>query len=434
MISEADVVVIGSGALGSSVAFHLAKARKLRVALVDMHDLASQTSPRAAGLTSQIRRSELMTRLAVLAVKKIETFAAETGEPLTYHQPGALKIARLPAHEDQLKAEVARARRLGLDLDFISPEEARRKMPFLETRGIRAVTFSPTDLYLEPAQIPVGYAKAAGKLGAAMLPRTRVTAISIEKGTVAGVTTDKGAIRCRVVVDAAGAWARQVASLARSRAAMVPTRHQLIITKPIEGVEPNQPITRIIDANVYVRPDGGGLMLGGYEKNPVQYEMTSLSPSFQIKDMPLDLDIIRDLARSVREQLPVFARLGRGLPLREHRGGLPTMTADGEHTVGPVSEVRGLFVAGGCCVGGLSIAPAIGEVLAEWILSGRAPIDLSALAPGRASSEPQPEERLREACRAQYAHHYWESHEARLETTTIPRPPRRSRRTLSGSP
>ena len=108
MISETEVVVIGSGALGSSVAFHLAKAGKLAVALVDMHDLASQTSPRAAGLTSQVRRSELMTGLARLAVRKIETFAKDTGEPLTYHQPGALKIARLPEHEAQLEAEVAR--------------------------------------------------------------------------------------------------------------------------------------------------------------------------------------------------------------------------------------------------------------------------------------------------------------------------------------
>jgi glycine/D-amino acid oxidase-like deaminating enzyme len=412
MISETEVVVIGSGALGSSVAFHLARARKLGVALIDMHDLASQTSPRAAGLTSQVRRSELMTRLAVLAVKKIESFAAETGEPLIYHQPGALKIARLPEHEEQLRAEVARGRRLGLDLDFISPEEARRKMPFLETRGVRAVTFSPTDLYLEPAQIPVGYVRAAQKLGTAMLPRTRVTGITVRNGAVVGVTTEKGEIRCRVVVDAAGAWARQVASFAGSRVAMVPTRHQLLITEPIEGVDEKQPITRIIDANVYVRPDEGGLMLGGYEKNPIQYDMASLPPSFQIKDMPLDLDVLRNLAKSVHEQLPVFAELGRGIKLREHRGGLPTMTADGEHTVGPVPQVRGLFVAGGCCVGGLSIAPAIGEVLAEWIISGRSPMDLSPLAPGRAGSDPQPEERLREACRLRYSEHYWETPEA----------------------
>ncbi len=418
MISETDVVVIGSGALGSSVAFHLAKARRLAVALVDMHDLASQTSPRAAGLTSQVRRSELMTKLARLAVKKIESFAKDTGEPLTYHQPGALKIARLPEHETQLEEEVARGRRLGVELDFISCEEAKRKMPFLETRGIRAVTFSPTDLYLEPAQIPVGYSRAADKLGAAMLPHTRVEGITVKDGAVQGVSTDKGEISCRFVVDAAGAWTRLVASLASSRVAMVPTRHQLLVTEPIEGVEPNQPITRIIDANVYVRPDKGGLMLGGYEKSPLQYEMALLAPAFDIKDMKLDLEVLRGLADSVRDQLPVFARLGQGLALREHRGGLPTMTADGEHVVGPVPEVRGLFVAGGCCVGGLSIAPAIGEVLAEWILSGRPPMDLSALAPGRASADLRPEERLREACREQYSHHYWERHEPAAEAAS----------------
>jgi glycine/D-amino acid oxidase-like deaminating enzyme len=418
MISETEVVVIGSGALGSSVAFHLAKARKLAVALVDMHDLASQTSPRAAGLTSQVRRSELMTRLARLAVKKIETFAKDTGEPLTFHQPGALKIARLPEREAQLEVEVARGRRLGVELDFISSYEARQKMPFLETKGIRAVTFSPTDLYLEPAQIPVGYSRAAGKLGAVMLPHTRVTGITVRDGAVVGVSTDKGAIRCRFVVDAAGAWTRLVASLAPSRVPMVPTRHQLLITGPIDGVEASQPITRIIDANVYVRPDNGGLMLGGYETGPIQYDMASLSASFDIKDMPLDIGVLRGLAASVRDQLPIFARLGHDLPLREHRGGLPTMTADGEHTVGPVPEPRGLFIAGGCCVGGLSIAPAVGEVLAEWILSGRAPMDLSALAPGRASADVQPEERLREACRNQYSHHYWERHQAAAQAAT----------------
>ncbi len=208
---------------------------------------------------------------------------------------------------------------------------------------------------------------------------------------------------------------------------MVPTRHQLLITEPIDGVEPNQPITRIIDANVYVRPDKGGLMLGGYERTPIQYDMARVAPSFDIKDMPLDLDVLRALARSVREQLPIFAELGRGIGLREHRGGLPTMTADGEHTVGPVPDVRGLFVAGGCCVGGLSIAPAVGEVLAQWIISGRSPMDLAALAPGRASSDPGSEERLSEACRAQYSHHYWESHEDAASSTKNDRPLSRAR-------
>ncbi len=131
MIDAAQCVVIGSGALGSSVAFHLARGGK-QVAVLDQHALGSQTSPRAAGLTSQARGTDLMTRLAQRAARKIEMFEQETGEPVPFHQPGALKAARLAEHVEQLKHEVVRGHRLGTGLAMISPAEARAKNPFLE--------------------------------------------------------------------------------------------------------------------------------------------------------------------------------------------------------------------------------------------------------------------------------------------------------------
>jgi glycine/D-amino acid oxidase-like deaminating enzyme len=404
MIEAVECVVIGSGALGASVAFHLARGRK-QVALVDKHALGSQTSPRAAGLTSQARGSDLMTTLAKRAVRKIEAFERETGEPLVFHQPGALKIARTPAHVAQLRSELARSRRLATGLEAISPSEARAMNPFLATAGILAVNFSPTDLYLEPAQIPDGYARAAARLGVHLLPHTLVTGIVLRGAAVAGVATEHGTIRCETVVDAAGAWLRAVAALAGASVRVVPTRHQLMITEPIDGVAARQPITRIIDANVYVRPDQGGLMLGGYEADPVQYDPAALPARFDVAELALDLGVLRRLADSVREQLPIFQRVPGEIGVRVHRGGLPTMTADGEHAVGPVPGVRGLYVAGGCCVGGLSIAPAIGEALAAWIVDGTPPLDLSPLAPGREHG--LDEELLRAACRLRYAHHYW---------------------------
>jgi len=405
MIETIECVVIGSGALGASVAFHLARGRK-RVALVDKHALGSQTSPRAAGLTSQARGTDLMTALAQRAVRKIEAFERETGVPLVFRQPGALKIARTPEHVAQLHSELERSRRLGTGLEAISPAEARALNPFLETAGILAVNFSPTDLYLEPSQIPDGYARAAERLGVQMLPHTLVSGIVLHGDAVAGVETEHGTIRCETVVDAAGAWLRAVAALTGANVPMVPTRHQLLITEPIDGVDPLQPITRIIDANVYVRPDEGGLMLGGYEDDPVQYDAAALPARFDVADLELDLRVLRRLADCVREQLPIFQRVPGEIRVRVHRGGLPTMTADGRHTVGPVPGVRGLYVAGGCCVGGLSIAPAIGEVLAAWIIDETPPMDLSPLAPGREKGIA--EELLRAACRLQYAHHYWQ--------------------------
>jgi glycine/D-amino acid oxidase-like deaminating enzyme len=396
-----DVVVIGSGALGASTAFHLAKAG-LSVALLDRAELASQTSPRAAGLSGQLRADEAMTRISAKAVQKIENFKEETGEEIVFFQPGSLKIARRPEHEEQLRDEVARGRRLGLDVAMISLEDARRLMPYLSTEGVRAVMHMRTDIYLEPVQIPASYARACGRLGGTLLPNTPVEEIVSQGGAVAGVRTSHGEIRARVVVDAAGAWLRQVAALGGSSVKLVPTRHQLMVTVPLPDVRPNQPITRIIDANVYVRPEKGGLMLGGYEPDPVQYDMNDLPADFQIEDLELDLSVLRRLAENVMGQFPIF----RDVALQEHRGGLPTMTADGEHVLGPAPGIDGLYVIGGCCVGGLTTAPALGELLAEWIVQGQPSMDLSFMAPDRLATG-LPENKLRELCKLQYAHHYW---------------------------
>lgn len=396
-----DAVVIGAGALGGATAFHLAKAG-LSVALVDKAELASQTSPRAAGLSGQLRSDETMTRIAARGVQKIVDFEAETGEPMVYYQPGSLKIARRPEHEAQLHEEVERGRQLGLDVALISLDEARTLMPYLVTDAVRAVMHMRSDVYLEPVQIPLGYARASARLGAVVLPHTPVEEILVNGGTVAGVRTPKGEIRAKVVVDAAGAWLRLVASRGGSTVKAVATRHQLMVTVPLPKVTPHQPITRIIDANVYIRPEKGGLMLGGYEPDPVQYRMGELPETFEIADLTLDLDVLRRLADSVAEQFPIF----RGIELQEHRGGLPTMTADGEHVVGPAPGVAGLYVIGGCCVGGLSTAPALGELLAEWITEGRPSVEMSSMSPSRLATG-LAEDTLRDLCRLQYAHHYW---------------------------
>lgn len=403
MLREAAAVVIGSGALGCSVAYHLAKSSVAPVALIDKHEIASQTSPRAAGLSSELRKSELMTRLAVMGVEKIKGFAAETGEEMVYFQPGSLRVARTADHEQQLRRDVELGRRLGVDIDFVSAAKASELMPFLKPAGIRSVTYVRDDLYLEPGQLPRGYARATAKLGGVLLPNTAVTGFGTQDGRITSVITSRGEIRTPVVVDAAGAWTRLVGSFAGARIGAIATRHQLLITQPIPGVQSHHPITRLIDCNLYVRPADGGLMVGGYESDPLQLHMSNLPAAFGIEDMPLDLSVLRRLIDRATDQFPVL----RDIAVKEHRGGLPTMTADGEHIVGPLPGIRGLYVAGGCCVGGLTIAPIIGELLAEWIISGQPRIDLAPLSPSRLAVQTMNEETLRENCRRQYAFHYW---------------------------
>src|SRR6185503_6713558 len=154
-----------------------------------------------------------------------------------------------------------------------------RRAPFLCADAALAMWYSSSDLYLEPGDLPRAYVRAAEGLGATILPYTAVTAIGTRAGAVQRVVTDQGEIASPVVIDAAGAWTRVVAEMTGIRVPVVPTRHQLYITKPIHGVTPEQPIIRVLDVNVYVRPERGGLLLGGYEPDPLQVDVAALGPA-----------------------------------------------------------------------------------------------------------------------------------------------------------
>ena len=403
VIDNAQVVIIGSGAFGSSVAYHLAALGHRDVALVDAHEIASQTSPRAAGLARQVRFDPDMSRLAIRSVEKIIGFTAETGQPLTYVQSGSVNMARTESTEPIVHAEIAAGRELGLGTRRLSIDEMAARAPLIRPQGVRLAAYTPTDVYLEqPGQLPLGYARAAQQRGVTLLPHTRVTAIGMERGRVTKVVAEGGEIRTPIVVDAAGAWARLVAERIGLRVPIVPVRHQLYITGRIPGVVAGHAICRLYDAAVYLRPHDGGLLLGVFERDPELYDMHAFPPDFQISDLSLDFGVLDQMTRAIRTQLAIDV----DVPLREHRGGLPTMTPDGRPILGPVPGVEGFYVATGCCVGGLSISPAVGEVVAEAVHAARPSPSLDAFAITRFGHGFDAEERLRDACRRQYADFY----------------------------
>lgn len=150
MAAQADVVVIGSGGLGAATAFSLAKRGVKRVTLVDKHDIGSQSSPRAAGMVSCVRKSDLMINLIKLAAEKIKRFTEDTGQPLQWVHSGSLKVARRKQDAEVIESDIARGRRLGLDVEGISPNEARRLNPFLQPDGVVAVMRVGDDMYFDP--------------------------------------------------------------------------------------------------------------------------------------------------------------------------------------------------------------------------------------------------------------------------------------------
>jgi 4-methylaminobutanoate oxidase (formaldehyde-forming) len=401
VVDRADVVVIGSGGFGASTAFHLAE-RGVRPVVVDRHAPASQTSPRAAGLASHARTTDLMVELVKRAGAKFRRFTEDTGQPLDWTRSGSLKVARRPEDVPVIEEDVARGRRLGLDVEQLSGAEAHSLNPFLQDDDVLAVLRVGDDLYFDPAQVAIGYVRAAEARGATVLANTTVTRVQVDGGRVEAVETADGTIRTSIVVDAAGAWTRQVAAASGIEIPLVPTRHQLFVTEPLDGVRADLPIVRIMDAAVYVRPCDGGLLWGGYEERPRFVDVDALPPDFDIAGTPLDAGVLRGLAEDVRRQLPVLSEAA----VREHRGGLPTMTADGQHLVGPAPAAAGFFVAGGCNVAGLSISPAIGEALAAWIVDGAPPLDLEPLSIARFRGEGIADDQLTRDAAWQYRHFY----------------------------
>lgn len=374
-MASMTAVVIGAGALGASTAYHLAR-RGVAVTLVDQFAPGSQTSPRAAGLTNtKAAPTEIMARLTDEATETLAHFERETGIELEFHRSGSIKAAYTAEGEARLLADLEVARALGIEVDLISPEAAHRLAPWFEPGAPRAIGYVPSDAYLEPSKLPIGYLRLATMAGARVLPFTPVTDVLHEDGRVIGVSTPRGDLPADVVVDAAGGWSRAVAAQAGIRLPLVPVRHQLFITEALPTVEPMQPIVRMLEASVYVRPERGGLMVGGYEDAPLVLDPAERGPGFQIANLELDLGVLRGLVDEVAEHVPIL----KDAPIAVHRGGLPTMTPDGQPLLGPVPGLDGLYVASGCCVGGLSLSPAAGRALADLIVDGSCEPDLAPL-------------------------------------------------------
>ncbi len=397
---DADVVVVGAGALGLSTALQCALAGR-SVVVVERETAGSQASGRAAGLFKSVQADELRTRLARRSIGKAVSFAEWAGVPLAVARSGSFLIARTSQHRDYLRRELAQSRGWGADVQEASPAQVAGQVSYYRAAGPEFALWCPEDVYIEEPGSLIRACLAACRLrDVVVLEHEQVTGISVTGSSVAGVETTGRSIAAAAVVDAAGGWARQVAELAGAQVPVAPVRHQLLITEPDPEVNPADPITRVVDAAVYLRPARGGLMLGGFEPEPLPLDPRAQPASFTTDDVPLDAGVLRQLAAQVEAEAPGAA----GSPVAEYRGGLFTMSPDGRFVAGPVPGVAGLWVASGCNGSGFSSSPALGEALALWITTGDAPPGLEELAPRRYES--MTDEVLVERGLWQYSHYY----------------------------
>ena len=397
---DADVVVIGAGAMGLSTALHCALSGR-SVVVLERHTPGSQASGRAAGLFKSVQADELRTRLARRSITRAATFTEWAGTPLAVASSGSFLIARTPQHREYLEHELAQSRRWGADVREATPAQLAERLSYYSPAGDDFALWCPEDVYIEePVSLIQACMAACQRLGAVVAEHEPVVGIPVTAGRVVGVETERRSITAPVVVDAAGGWVRQVADLAGAWVPVAPVRHQLLITAPTTQVRPSDPIARVVDAAVYLRPARGGLMVGGFEPEPLPLDPRYQAASFSTDELPLDLGVLRRMTAQVTHEVPVASTA----PVAEHRGGLFTMSPDGRFVAGPVPDLPGLWVASGCNGSGFSSSLAIGEALAEWITKDAAPPGLTALSPGRFG--PLPDDALVSRGLWQYAHYY----------------------------
>ena len=265
------------------------------------------------------------------------------GVGVDFHRSGSLKAAYTEAGEAHLHQGLETARGLGIETRLVSAREARQLAPHFEPGPARAIGHVPSDGWLEPAKVATGFAQRAAALGTRLMPFTPVTGLLHADGKVEGVQTARGALRAPVVVDAAGGWAARVAAAAGIQLPLVPVRHQLFITEPVAGVEPLQPIVRLLEASVYVRYAQGGLMFGGYEDHPGVIDAAPLPPGFQISDLPARPGRASRARRRGGRSLPRAARRARGCAPGRGADHDARRTADpgpGAGARGPLRRVR----------------------------------------------------------------------------------------------
>lgn len=399
---EADAVVIGAGAFGFNAAYQLASLGAGKVVLLDQYEPATQVSPRAAGLFKSVQPSETYAKLSQLAMSIVRNFEAETGVAMPHVDSGSLLVARTPEHGAMIDADIEDAAGWGVEARRIDGAEAHRLAPFLEGKRLLAAHHVPGDLYIdEPISLLLALRDAGAKKGMATIGQTRVTGFTVDKGEMTGVVTPRGTIRTPLVVDAAGVWSRALGRLAGTEIYVQPIQHQLRITTPIAGIAPEMPIVRMPDASAYVRPARGGLMVGGFESDPVPIDATVI-PGYHMDMVPFDAEKADRFAVAMASDIAPLRSAGT----QEERAGIFTMTADGKIIAGPVKGVHGFWVATGCNGSGFSLSGGIGRCLAEWILGGESPIDLSPLDPNRFDNQNLTEDALLAAASNQYANYY----------------------------
>jgi 4-methylaminobutanoate oxidase (formaldehyde-forming) len=369
--SQARAVIVGGGVGGAAVAYHLASLGWTDTVLLDRSELTSGSTFHSAGLVGQLRASPTLTRMMVDSVATYRQLAEETGVDPGWREVGSLRVASTPERMEELRRQAGWAKAYGLAMELIGPDDARERFPLMSSQDVRGAAWLPTDGYLDSTGLTMALAAGARRRGVAVLPRTRVTGIGVERGHITRVETDRGSIACEVVVNAAGMFADEIGRMVGVDVPVIAFGHQYLVTEPIEGAHPELPQLRDPDNLVYFRPEVGGLVMGGYERNPAPWSLDGIPADFNGRLLAPDWPRFEEISAGAVRRVPAMADAG----VKQLINGPEAFTPDNEFILGE-SEVGGFFVAAGFSAHGIAGAGGMGRQVAHWIVDGEPELDL----------------------------------------------------------
>jgi 4-methylaminobutanoate oxidase (formaldehyde-forming) len=369
---HARAVIVGGGVGGTSIAYHLTAKGWRDVVVVERAELTSGSTFHSAGLVGQLRSSVALTRLMMWSVECYRRLAAETGRDPGWRETGSLRLASSPGRVLEHRRQAGWAKTFGLPLEEIGPAEAQRLFPVMGLDGVLGAVHLPTDGHLDPTGLAMALAEGARQRGAAIRTGTRVLGIGVRDGRVHEVETTAGTIRTEVVVNAGGMYAPEIGRMVGVTIPLVPMAHQYLVTKPIDGVHPAIPMLRDPDHLVYFREEVGGLVAGGYEREPAPWGLDGIPADFNHRLLPPDWERFAPLMEGAVHRVPAIG----STEIVRLINGPEAFTPDGEFILGESPEVRGFFVACGFCAHGIAGAGGMGRIMADWIVEGDPGLDV----------------------------------------------------------
>jgi 4-methylaminobutanoate oxidase (formaldehyde-forming) len=408
---RARIVIIGGGILGCSVAYWLTKMGEPDVVLLEQHQLTDGATWHAAGLVGQLRSSRNTTRMLEQSVEMYRGLEAETGQAVDWHETGSLRLACSPERVMELKRLTTMAKSFGLPMEVISPQRAQELFPLMSTTDVLAAAFLPTDGYIDPSSVTQAIARGARMRGATICEQTKVVKIDVDGRRCTRVHTigtdgTESSIECEMVVNAAGMWGMEVGKLVGARVPAVAVEHQYLLSGPIEGYTPvelgKMPTMRDPDHLVYYKPDGPGLLVGGYEPDTLAFGVDEKIPEpFQRKLFDPNFDRFAQLAELAQKRTPVLEQAG----IRTLINGPIPYTADADFVMGRAPELDNFYLATGFLYG-IAAGGGAGKMMAEWMLEGRPSLDLWPLDVRRFAFHHTTRHFMRDRMVEMYAHHY----------------------------